>query len=230
MIRKFWVAVLGLATTLAFSFGLALGAAQGVALADESSQWSINGSIDISPGEHRGNLSTVNGSIRVGADAMVGEVKTVNGDVKLESRARASALDTVNGSIDLKDGARVQGAVHTVNGSLHVDNAADVAGDLTNVNGNIHVAAAHVSGSVNTTSANIDLGPDAHIDGNVVVKKNNGWQSDSTPPRVVVEPGTIVKGKLRFERPVKLYVSDHATIGPVEGAEVVQFSGDHPPG
>jgi hypothetical protein len=39
-----------------------------------------------------------------------------------------------------------------------------------------------------------------------------------------------VKGTLRFERPVELYVSDRATIGPVEGATPVKFSGDRPPG
>jgi len=33
---------------------------------------------------------------------------------------------------------------------------------------------------------------------------------------------------LAFERPVKLYVSDKATIGPVPGATPVRFSGERP--
>ena len=32
-----------------------------------------------------------------------------------------------------------------------------------------------------------------------------------------------------FERPVKLYVSDKASIGPVSGATPISFSGDKPP-
>ena len=47
-------------------------------------------------------------------------------------------------------------------------------------------------------------------------------------PQVVIGPGAIVKGKLRFRQEVKLYVSDQATIDPVEGATVTKFSGAHP--
>jgi len=46
--------------------------------------------------------------------------------------------------------------------------------------------------------------------------------------RVVIGPGAVVKGTLSFQREVKLYVSDRATIGPVEGATVNKFSGEHP--
>jgi hypothetical protein len=38
-----------------------------------------------------------------------------------------------------------------------------------------------------------------------------------------------VQGDLRFERKVRLLVSDKATIGPVTGATAVPFSGDSPP-
>jgi hypothetical protein len=48
-------------------------------------------------------------------------------------------------------------------------------------------------------------------------------------PRVVIGPGSVVTGTLRFERPVKLYVSERATIGNVVGATAVKFSGEHPP-
>jgi len=38
-----------------------------------------------------------------------------------------------------------------------------------------------------------------------------------------------VNGKLVFDRPVKLYVSETATVpGPIEGATPQKFSGDHP--
>jgi hypothetical protein len=45
----------------------------------------------------------------------------------------------------------------------------------------------------------------------------------------VIGPGAAVKGTLRFKREVKLYVSDRATIGPVEGATAIKFTGDRPP-
>jgi cytoskeletal protein CcmA (bactofilin family) len=233
MIHKFAIAVLTVGVTLAASNGVAFGAGRATAVDDQDETTKVNGSIEIAAGEQKGDLSTVNGSILVGADAIVGQAKTVNGNLKLESRASAKSVTTVNGSIIAGDGAHVQGNVRAVNGALHVQNTADVSGDVINVNGGIHVESAHVGGTVDTCSGNIDLGPNAHIDGNVVVEKDNSWHfgffSVPTPPRVVIGPGTVVKGTMRFERPVKLYVSDHATIGTVQGAEVVKFSGDHPP-
>ena len=44
----------------------------------------------------------------------------------------------------------------------------------------------------------------------------------------MIGPGAVVKGTLKFKREVKLYVSDRATIGPVEGATVNKFTGEHP--
>jgi len=48
-------------------------------------------------------------------------------------------------------------------------------------------------------------------------------------PRIVIGPGATVQGDLRFERTVRLFVSDKATIGPVTGATPIPFSGDIPP-
>jgi len=61
------------------------------------------------------------------------------------------------------------------------------------------------------------------------VRKSEGREYSDTPLRVIVGPGSVVKGTLRFERPVELYVSDRATIGSVEGATPIKFSGDRPP-
>jgi hypothetical protein len=62
------------------------------------------------------------------------------------------------------------------------------------------------------------------------VEKSSGWfNSNSRAPRIVIGPGAAVQGTLRFERDVRLYVSDKATIGPVTGAAVVRFTGDNPP-
>ena len=231
MIRRLGTAMLAVGATLAFSFGVAFGAGHSASSDDDDSPSKINGSIQVASGAHKGDLSTINGSILVGSDAVVGQVKTVNGDLKFESGATAKAATTVNGSITARDGVHLEGNVHAVNGSLHVKNA-DVSGDLTNVNGSIHVDSSHVGGSIDTSAGSITLGPNAHIDGNVVVEKDNSWHfgffNAPPEPHVVIGPGTVVKGTMRFERAVKLYVSDHATIGTVQGAEVIKFSGDQP--
>jgi cytoskeletal protein CcmA (bactofilin family) len=226
MIRKFIVTALALGATLC----LALSAPR-MALAGQAVISKVMGSIDVAPGEHTGDVSTVNGSIHIGADAIVGHASTVNGSVHMDPRATASELTTVNGSIEVKDHGRVSGSIHLVNGSVHVEDAADVSGDVINVNGGIRIGAAHVGGAIHTATGAIDLGPNARIDGTIVMERDTGWHFGfQSIPQVVIEPGTVVKGKLRFEREVKLYVSDRATIGPVEGASVMKFSGDHPPG
>ena len=194
---------------------------------------SVMGSITVNAGEHRGDLATVNGSIRIGEGAVVGEARTVNGSVTLEARATAAEVKTVNGSVHLNDGSQVSGLVHTVNGSLSLAKGANVTSSLANVNGSIRINAAHVGGDVETVNGGIEIGPDAHVDGGVIIHKDHSDHGDdtrSTPPRVVIGPGSVVKGPLTFERPVELYVSDRATIGTVEGATPIKFSGDHPPG
>ena len=48
-------------------------------------------------------------------------------------------------------------------------------------------------------------------------------------PRIIIGPGVTVVGELRFERQVKLYLSDRATVGNVIGATAISFTGDDPP-
>jgi cytoskeletal protein CcmA (bactofilin family) len=223
---------LGAAALAALALSLAGGAARA---AEGDSVSTVMGSITVNAGEHRGDLTTVNGSIHVGENAVVGEAQTVNGSVSLEPHATATEVQTVNGAVRLSDGAQINGRVHTVNGSLSLAKGANVTGALANVNGSIRVNAAHVGGDVETTNGGIEIGPDARIDGGITVRKNQSDHGDdmgshNTPPRIVIGPGSVVKGTLRFERPVELYVSDRATIGPVEGATPVKFSGDNPPG
>jgi hypothetical protein len=150
--------------------------------------------------------------------------------VWLAAHASAAELRTVNGSVRLDEEARVSGAVETVNGKLSLENGADVASGLRNVNGEIRVAAAHVGGRIDTVTGNIDLGPNARVDGGIHLEKDTGSHHDDSEriPKVVIRPGSVVGGTLNFERPVQLYVSDRATIGRVEGATPIRFSGDQP--
>ncbi len=190
----------------------------------------VMGDIEVAAGEHTGDLSTVNGSIHVHANAVVGSAHAVNGSISLDAHAHASELTSINGQIELGQQAKVSGKVHTVNGKLTLAEGAEVGGSLENVNGAIRVAAAHVGGGIETVSGNMELGPRAHIDGGLRVHKAGGFfGSDAEDvPRIVIAPGSIVGGTLEFERPVKLYVSDKATIGPVQGTTAVRFSGDAP--
>lgn len=208
---------------------LTVSTALGVAWA-ASETTRVLGSIDIAAGEHAGDLHTVNGSISVGENAVVGDAHTVNGSITLASHASAAELKTVNGSVRLDTDARVSGDAHTVNGKMTLENGADVAGGLANVNGHVQVAAAHVGGKIDTVNGGIDLGPDAHVDGGIHVGKDNSIHTGAERiPHVVIRSGTVVGGTLVFERPVQLYVSDRATIGRVEGATPIRFSGDRPP-
>jgi cytoskeletal protein CcmA (bactofilin family) len=124
----------------------------------------------------------------------------------------------------------VSGKVHNVNGRLSLADGADVGGALTNVNGAIRVAAAHVGGGIDTVSGGIELGPNAHVDSGIRVGKEHGSFNFGLErvPRIVIAAGSVVSGTLNFERPVKLYVSDKATIGSVQGATVVRYSGERP--
>jgi DUF4097 and DUF4098 domain-containing protein YvlB len=191
---------------------------------------SVNGSIHVPDGAKGGELTTVNGSIRVGDGATVSSAHTVNGDIRVGTRATTDALHTVNGSITLGAGAHVTATLTTVNGSLALHDDAQVAGVVKTVNGNIALTAAHVAGGLETVNGNITLRGSSHIDGGILVRKpEHGllhWESSG--PRIVIGPGVSVAGSLRFERPVRLYVSDRATIGPVTGATPIRFSGDEP--
>src|SRR5437660_7362872 len=204
-----------------------------VARAADTSISRVMGSIDIGAEQHSGDVSTGNGSIHIGENAVVGRANTVNGSIAVERHATAAKLVTVNGSIHLKEAVRVTGTVQAVNGAVTVADGADVAGTLGNVNGAIRIAAAHVGGLIDTATGDIEIGPNARVDGGIHVEKDTSWfhiwfWSEDTS-RVVIGPGSVVGGTLSFERKVNLYVSDRAMIGRVEGATAVRFSGDRPP-
>jgi hypothetical protein len=132
----------------------------------------------------------------------------------------------------LAAGARVAREVSTVNGALTLKDGADVGGGLRNVNGRIALSAAHVGGGLRTVDGDIDVRGASRVEGGILVEKGGGgwfsWQPRK--PRVVIGPGAVVQGDLRFERAVDLYVSDQATTGPITGATPIRFAGAAPPG
>jgi cytoskeletal protein CcmA (bactofilin family) len=144
----------------------------------------------------------------------------------------AQSVKTVNGEVKLGDSTKVSGGVMTVNGALLLDKGADVSGKLANVNGEIRLVSAHVGGGISTANGDIDVGSGSRVEGGIHVDKSDFSHDNKGPhvPRVVIGPGAVVAGPLRFEREVKLFVSDSATVtGPIEGATAQKFSGDRPP-
>src|SRR6185295_381761 len=189
---------------------------------------SVNGSVSVAAGSKKGDVGTVNGSVSVGEGATVDGAMTVNGSVKLDARAVAKSVKTVNGEITLADSAKVSQEVHTVNGGLKLENGSDVGGDIANVNGDIHLTSAHVGGGITTINGDIDVLGSSRVDGGIHVERSDGDNTRHVP-RIVIGPGATVNGKLVFERPVKLYVSETATVpGPIEGATAQKFSGERP--
>lgn len=203
--------------------------------ADGDGARTVNGSIQVPSGQKTGNLVTVNGSIHIGDNATLGKASAVNGSIHLGDHATATALTTVNGGISLADGDHVANAVTTVNGSVTLHNGSDIAGRVRNVNGMIHLQDAHVADGIETVNGSIDIFGTSHVEGGIHVKKANSfwllnWFQSDHVPRIVIGPGAVVQGDLRFDHKVKLYVSDKATIGPVTGATPERFTGDQPPG
>lgn len=190
----------------------------------------VNGSVSIEEGASTHNVETVNGSINIARNATVQTVETVNGGVALGSGAKAASVETVNGTLRLSEGAQVSGHVTAVNGSATLEKGVDVAGELANVNGKMTITAAHVGGGLHTVNGDIMIGADSRIEGGILVEKPNlNWFNFSRrEPRIVIGPGAVVQGKLKFEHEVELLVSDRAKIGPVEGAKAVMFSGNEP--
>lgn len=233
MWRKGSLAVLGVVAMAVAACDFAH--VNGDVTATESGGSTVNGSIRVPAGQHSGSLGTVNGSIHIDDGATVGSAQTVNGAIDLGKHATADSLTTVNGRVELGAGARVSHEITTVNGAMDLESGADVGGALKNVNGRITLTAAHVAGGLRTVAGDIDVSGESRIEGGIVVQEpNSGWfsWSSSRPrkPRIVIGPGAVVQGNLRFEREVELYVSDRANVGPISGATAIRFSGERPPG
>ena len=192
----------------------------------------INGSVNVEAGQPPGDASTVNGSIHVADNAKIEDASTVNGSISLGAHSSAKSANTVNGSIKLADGAQVSKGIESVNGALTLSPGADVAGHATNVNGHITVDGAHVGAGLETVDGDIDVTGNALVDGGIVVRKpdSNGWFhfGIDRPPVVTIGPGATVNGTLKFEREVKLYVSDRAHVGQIVGATPIRFTGEQP--
>lgn len=190
----------------------------------------VNGSVHVAAGVAPEAAATVNGDITIEDNAAVTEASTVNGGIQLGSNAAASTLNTVNGGITVGSNSHVTKDAATVNGSVTLRDGADVLGSVSNVNGKIELSAAHVAGGIKTAAGDIAIHGPSRVEGGILIEKDTQLiHFGGRVPRIEIGPGATVQGELRFEREVKLYVSDKATIGRVEGATPIPFTGDTAP-
>lgn len=187
----------------------------------------INGPVDIPAGSTAEGATTINGSVTVGDGAKVGEAATVNGGVRLGANVTAQSARTVNGGIQIGSGTHIANDVEAVNGGIELGKGADVGGGVRNVNGGIRLEAAHVGKGLTTFTGDIDVGHGSHVEGGIHVQKPDfGGDTFNHVPRIVIGAEAVVDGTLKFDREVKLLVSDSAKIGAVEGATPQMFSGN----
>src|SRR5215470_3435185 len=203
----------------AAALGACDGSPNGDVTAGQGDAQTVNGSVRVPAGQHSGAVGTVNGSVNIGDNASVRAARVVNGPIEMGAHASAESLTAVNGAIDVASGGQVSGAIKSVNGAVSLSGA-DVTGSVTNVNGHIVLSDAHVGGGLRTVTGDIDVKGSSRVEGGILVEKpvTSFFNSDSShKPRIVIGPGAVVQGSVKFEREVDLYVSDKATVGPVEG-------------
>ena len=195
----------------------------------------VNGSITIGEGATvAGDISTVNGSVRIEQGATIGDAETVNGGLRIADRVKSQDLSTVNGAIRLAEEVTVEGEVSAVNGRIQVGGGSKVAKHLGNVNGSIELNGSEVGGNLTTVNGDIELADGAVVRGDLIVEKPGGWgwNKSNKKPRIVIGPGSRVEGVIRLEREVKLYISESAEVGGVEGEmgmdDAIRFSGKRP--
>jgi len=110
-----------------------------------------------------------------------------------------------------------------------------VTGNVSNVNGSIELVGSEVGGDISTVAGGVELSDASVVKGDIIIEKPGMWNRNGNNdkfPVIVIGPGSVVEGSIVLEREVKLYISDSAEVGGVEGkmsmSDAVRFSGDHP--
>lgn len=191
---------------------------------DARGGFTVNGRIDVG-GEAvvTSDLRTVNGAVRIGAGARIRDLNTINGAVTLADEAQAGSVATVNGTLAVGAGARIGGSLGTVNGALRGAGGTIVDGDVRTVNGSIDLRGVTVRGAVGNHAGDLRLLDGTLVEGDVelAAPDHSGKRSDA----VVIGVGVQVRGTLRAERPIRLFVHPSARVGRIEGAVPVAFEG-----
>ncbi len=219
------------AATFAFAAALAGMLAGCGKMPDTNALARINGSIHVAAGTPAAAVATVNGSIVADDGATLTTAHTINGGISIGARASAASLSTVNGAVSVGPDAHIAGGITVVNGPITLAAGARVAGAISNVSGAISLSSAQASGGITTVDGDVTVSGASRVEGGITVERPSGtfFHVSDAVPRIVIGPGAVVDGTLRFERKVALYVGDGAKIGPVHGAAPTPFSGQTPP-
>lgn len=210
---------------------------KGIVIEDGASsggQSSVNGSITVgSKATVTGELETVNGTIRVDDEATVEDLRTVNGGIRIGSKAKTGDISGVNGSIRVGENVVVDGEISVVNGRVSTESGTRIGEDVSNVNGEIRISGSTIGQDLTTVNGDVWLMDESEVQGDLIVEKPSGWNwQGQRDPSIVVGAGSSVKGEIRLERKVKLYLHETAKVGSVSGemtlADAVRFSGDRP--
>lgn len=174
-----------------------------------------------------GNLRTVNGSVSIGTGSRLRDLNSVNGSIEVGDRGQVGAVATVNGDIAVGRRVKLSGDLTTVNGRIQIDGGSVVEGDVRSVNGPLELRGATVHGSVANHAGDVRLLDGTLIEGDLRLAPPD--QLGTTQDIVVIGVGAHVRGTLRAERPIRLFVHPSARIGRVEGVEPQLLEGTDVP-
>lgn len=187
----------------------------------------VNGSIDLEAGSSAKGVETVNGSIDVGDEVSVASLETVNGSIRAGAGLKAAGdIETVNGRIEIGAGSVVQGSVSTVNGPVLLQQVS-VTKDAEAVNGGLLLRGSRIGGHVEMVNGRTEVLEGSMVGGDLIVRKpkgNWGWNAKHKSPVVVIGPGSEVRGRLLIENDqTRLYVSNSARVGAIEGVRAINY-------
>jgi len=192
-----------------------------------------NNTVFVPPGMSVKDINTVNGRVVLEKGASARSVSSVNGRVQVEGLGSfAGSVDTVNGRISATQGGGIGGNATTVNGRISVDGAT-VGRTVETANGSIYLLDAYVGENVETRNGDVRL-ENSVIEQDLIIRSRYrvsllgliDFKRDD--PRIVVGPGSEIKGSLIARSDVRLYVHESAKIGNIVGAKPMTYSGRQP--
>lgn len=197
------------------------------AAVDQRGGLTVNGRIAVgAEAEVDGDLRTVNGDAEVGAGSRLHDLSVVNGRVRIADGVQLGRVACVNGDVTLGMRVKAGGDVATVNGRLQVGGGSIVDGDARTVNGPLELRGATVRGAVENHAGDVRLLDGTLVEGDLrLAPPDQPGRPDPQPDVIVIGVGAQVRGTVRAERPVRLFVHPSARLGKVEGVVPQPFEG-----
>jgi DUF4097 and DUF4098 domain-containing protein YvlB len=182
---------------------------------------SVFGSLEVGEGKRVGDVSAVNGSVEINKHVTAEAVESVNGNIDIANNVSVDSVETVNGNIKTAHHFVAQDSLSTVNGSISIQTASTVGGDISTINGKIILNNVAVTGNVSTKNGSIYLRSQSKIAGDIVFEAvdDSSWtwaNDDSRLPKLVIDPGSKVTGRIILKRKVKLAIENQPLLDKVE--------------